>query len=72
MKELGGGQALSWRFSETLHDRALRLSNGWKIVLGRGLDIWLRPPAGFSKYYIGATDQSLRRTAECELHFIRE
>lgn len=71
LKELGGGLVLSWRFSETLHDRALRLSNGWKIVLGRGLDFWLRP-AGFSKFFIGAAEQTLRRTMECELHFLRE
>jgi ATP-dependent Lon protease len=72
LRELGGGLVLSWRFSETLHDRALRLSNGWKIVLGRGLDLWQKPPAGFGKYFIGVTEQSLRRTQECEVHFMRE
>jgi hypothetical protein len=72
LRELGGGVALSWKFSETLHDRAIRLSNGWKIVLGRGLDWWQKPPAGFNKFYIGATEQTLRRTLEFEVHFLKD
>lgn len=71
LRELGGGVALSWRFSETLHDRTLRLSNGWKIVLGRGLDLWQKP-AGFTKHFIGVTEQTLRRTLETEIHFLRD
>ena len=30
----------SYEFDENIHDRSIQLNNGWKIVLGRGLDIW--------------------------------
>lgn len=65
------GISLSWKFSETLHDRCIRLSNGWKIVLGRGLDIWQKPPSNAGKYFIGASDMSLRKTLECEIHILK-
>ncbi len=43
---------------ESLHDRCIKLNNGWIIKLGRGLDIWQKVP----KFSIGAYDYELRPT----------
>ncbi len=34
------GIRLSWNYSDGIHDRFIRTNTGWKIVLGRGLDIF--------------------------------
>ena len=34
------GIDFSYEFSETQHDRSIDMNNGWKIILGRGLDVW--------------------------------
>jgi ATP-dependent Lon protease len=34
------GIDFSYEFNETQHDRSIEMNNGWKIILGRGLDIW--------------------------------
>ena len=34
------GIHLSYRFDETIHDREIVTDTGWKIILGRGLDIF--------------------------------
>ena len=34
------GVNFSYEFDEKAHDRSIVMNNGWKIVLGRGLDIW--------------------------------
>lgn len=48
-------------YSETLHDREVRLNNGWIIKIGRGLD-YFKAPEG--KYCIGYFDQDLRHCHE--------
>lgn len=30
----------TYQFDNSIHDRSIEMNNGWKIVLGRGLDIW--------------------------------
>ena len=30
----------TYEFDENIHDRSINMNNGWKIVLGIGLDIW--------------------------------
>lgn len=37
------GLNMTFNIDNTLHDRSLVLDNGWKINLGRGLDIFQRP-----------------------------
>lgn len=44
-------------YSATLHDREIRLDNGWVIKIGRGLD-YFRPPDG--KFSLGYCDYDLR------------
>ncbi|GIY42657.1 MIT domain-containing protein 1 [Caerostris darwini] len=43
-------------YSDTLHDREIRLDSGWILKIGRGLDIF-KP---INKFSIGFTDQNLR------------
>jgi ATP-dependent Lon protease len=50
-----------YQFKETIHDREIRLSTGWRIKLGRGLDIYQRPESWF---VIGANDLALRPCLE--------
>ncbi|KAH0554743.1 MIT domain-containing protein 1-like [Cotesia glomerata] len=49
------------KFSDTLHDRQITLSNGWVIKIGRGLDYFKAPEGKFS---LGACDMALRATLE--------
>lgn len=37
------GLNMTWNIDNTLHDRSIVMDNGWKINLGRGLDIFQRP-----------------------------
>ena len=47
-----------FEFNENQHDRWIETDTGWKIILGRGLDIFQRPADKFS---IGFTDQTKRK-----------
>ncbi|KAK2712288.1 MIT domain-containing protein 1-like [Artemia franciscana] len=51
------GITMDITFSETLHDREIRLDAGWIIKIGRGLD-YFKPPK--SKWAIGYYDLDLR------------
>ena len=37
---------LAIRINAHLHDREIKLSNGWSIKIGRGFDIYQRPETG--------------------------
>jgi ATP-dependent Lon protease len=56
--------ALDVRMKEKMHDREVRLDNGWTIKIGRGLDFYQKPEGW---YAIGATDLSLRRCLETKV-----
>jgi ATP-dependent Lon protease len=34
------GIIFSYEFDDFIHDRSIVMNNGWKVILGRGLDIW--------------------------------
>ena len=34
------GVLFSYAIDDNIHDRSLIMDNGWKVILGRGLDIW--------------------------------
>jgi ATP-dependent Lon protease len=59
---------LDVKFSATMHDREIRLDNGWVIKIGRGLDFYQRPTSWFE---IGANDLSLRRCLETKVDIFR-
>lgn len=58
---------LSYRFEEH-HDRYIESDNGWKIILGRGLDIFKRSEGRFT---LGDVDQSSRKCKPCEITFLK-
>lgn len=53
--------SFEFTFSPTLHDRQVKLSNGWVIKIGRGLD-YFKPSAG--KFSLGVCDMDLRPCLE--------
>ncbi|WP_417477393.1 BREX system Lon protease-like protein BrxL [Maricaulis sp.] len=55
---------LNVEFNPNLHDREIRLDNGWVIKIGRGLDFYLKPASWFE---IGSTDLSLRKCLETKV-----
>jgi hypothetical protein len=46
-------------YSQALHDREIRLSNGWILKIGRGLD-YFKPPESRDKLCLGFHDYDLR------------
>jgi ATP-dependent Lon protease len=60
--------ALDVRLNSKMHDREVRLDNGWTIKIGRGLDFYQKPEGW---YAVGATDLSLRRCLETKVDVFR-
>lgn len=59
---------LKVRFHPNLHDREIRIDNGWIIKIGRGLDIYQKPSSYFD---IGSNDLSLRKCLETKVDIFR-
>lgn len=55
---------LEVKFNPNLHDREIRLDNGWVIKIGRGLDFYQKPG---SWYEVGSNDLSLRKCLETKV-----
>jgi len=55
---------LDYVFNQSIHDREIRLDNGWVIKIGRGLDLYQRPD---SWHDIGVNDLSLRKCLETKV-----
>jgi ATP-dependent Lon protease len=51
-------------FNPNIHDREIRLDNGWVVKIGRGLDFYQKPQ---SWNEIGANDLSLRKCLETKV-----
>ena len=60
----------SFEFSDTIHDRQIETSTGWRIVMGRGLDYFQSLAGNYMQ--IGVNDQSLRPCLECSFDFIKK
>jgi ATP-dependent Lon protease len=60
--------ALDVHLNEKMHDREVRLDNGWTIKVGRGLDFYQKPEGWHA---VGATDLSLRRCLETKVDVFR-
>ncbi len=52
---------LDIKVNENLHDREIRIDNGWIVKIGRGLDFFQKPD---SWYGVGVNDLSLRKCLE--------
>ncbi|WP_327211624.1 BREX system Lon protease-like protein BrxL [Rhizobium ruizarguesonis] len=59
---------LDVKLNPNMHDREIRLDNGWTIKIGRGLDFYQRPASWFE---IGAHDLSLRKCLETKVDIFR-
>ena len=55
---------LQVHLNDKMHDREVRLDNGWTNKIGRGLDFYQKPEGWFA---VGATDLSLRRCLETKV-----
>ncbi|MFQ4140559.1 BREX system Lon protease-like protein BrxL [Nodosilinea sp. PGN35] len=60
---------LDIQLNENLHDREIRLDNGWIIKIGRGLDFYQKPDSWFG---IGVNDMSLRKCLETKVDIYRD
>ncbi len=62
------GIDFSFEFNPHLHDREIRLSNGWVVKIGRGFDFYQRPD---DWYEVGSNDFSLRPCLETTVDIYR-
>lgn len=62
------GIDMSYEFSEVQHDRNIEMNNGWKIILGRGLDIWQKTSG---RYDIAEYYQEKRLCKEFEVTVVK-
>jgi ATP-dependent Lon protease len=75
LKEIQDGAAsvgikFNVRWDETIHDRSIRADNGWKILLGRGLDIFQKGSG--NQFDIGARRQEFRQVVAFGVTYIRD
>jgi ATP-dependent Lon protease len=59
---------LEIELNEKLHDREIKLDNGWTVKIGRGLDFYQKPDGWFS---IGANELGLRKCLETKVDIYR-
>ncbi|EKA3900135.1 TIGR02688 family protein [Vibrio cholerae] len=55
---------LELKVNEHMHDREIRIDNGWTVKIGRGLDFFQKPDSWFS---VGTNDLSLRKCLETKV-----
>ena len=60
------GIIFTFDFDPVIHDRSIRMDNGWCIYPGRGLDIYQKPD---SKYELSEIDQTKRKCRETDIVF---
>lgn len=59
---------LEVKLNPNIHDREIRLDNGWIIKIGRGLDFYQKPASWFE---VGAHDLNLRKCLETKVDIFR-
>ena len=59
---------LEVKLNPNMHDREIRLDNGWVIKIGRGLDFYQKPGGWFE---VGANDLSLRKCLETKVDIFK-
>jgi ATP-dependent Lon protease len=62
------GIIFSYEFDENIHDRSINIDNEWKVLLGRGLDIWQKTGGWFD---INEYVQEKRLCKSCEITYLR-
>ena len=63
------GIFFDFEFNENIHDRSMELNNGWKIILGRGIDIWQKT-SGWND--IAEHYQEKRLCKACEITYLKK
>ena len=63
------GIIFTYEFDDFIHDRSIVMNNGWKIILGRGLDIWQKT-GGW--YDINEYIQEKRVCKACEITYLKQ
>ncbi|MGU3435043.1 BREX system Lon protease-like protein BrxL [Actinomycetes bacterium M1A6_2h] len=58
------------QWNASIHDRSIRADNGWKVLLGRGLDIFQKGSG--SQFDMGARRQEFRQVVAFGVTYIRE
>ncbi|MFD2697399.1 BREX system Lon protease-like protein BrxL [Mesonia sediminis] len=62
------GIIFTYEFDDFIHDRSIILDNSWKIILGRGLDIWQKTGGWYDiKEYV----QEQRLCKACEITYLK-
>jgi ATP-dependent Lon protease len=59
---------LDVQLNPNIHDREIRIDNGWIIKIGRGLDFYQKPGGWFE---VGANEMSLRKCLETKVDIFR-
>lgn len=59
---------LEVKLNPNMHDREIRIDNGWVVKIGRGLDFFQKPGGWFE---VGANDLSLRKCLETKVDIFR-
>lgn len=59
---------LDIQVNENLHDREIRIDNGWTVKIGRGLDFFQKPDSWFG---VGVNDLSLRKCLETSIDIFK-
>ena len=59
---------LDVELNTNLHDREIRIDNGWVVKIGRGLDFYQKPGGWFE---IGSNDLSMRKCLETKVDIFR-
>lgn len=62
------GIKMSFELNPNQHDRFIQADNGWKIILGRGLDIFLKPEG---KFNVADLYQEKRKCKATEITYLR-
>jgi len=60
---------LDYQFDNSLHDRWIETDTGWRIILGRGLDIFQKPEDRFS---LGFFDQTKRKCKATTITYVKK
>jgi len=63
------GIFFTYEFDENIHDRSIQIDNGWKIILGRGLDIFQKTTGW---YDIAEYNQENRLCKACEITYVKD
>jgi ATP-dependent Lon protease len=64
------GITFNVEWDETIHDRSITTDNGWKILLGRGLDVFQKGSG--SQFDVGARRQEFRQVFAFGITYINE